>query len=178
MAAAAVTGPPAALSARFSGVTGYKLKRMLGREVYEVRHAGGIGLVDANTLQRFDPVDMARARALAIDQYQGEGELLKIELLTTLPSEVAKRKAPLWRADFDDTSGTTLYLSPQTGEVVAKRHDLWRVYDFLWMLHIMDYDTRDDINNVLLRIAAALGSLFALSGIWLLWFSLRRRAAA
>ena len=178
LAATAIKGVPAQLSAQFTGITGYKLKRMLGREVYEVRHAGGIGLLDAGTLQRRDPVDMAAARALAVDQYQGEGELSKIELLSVLPGEVAKRKAPLWRADFDDASGTTLYLSPQSGEVVAKRHDLWRAYDFLWMLHIMDYDTRDNINNNLLRIAAAIGTLFAFSGIWLLWYSLRRRTAA
>lgn len=167
----------APLGTQFNGVTGFRLKRLQGREVYEVKHAGGIGLLDAQTLRRLDPVDQATARALVLDQYQGEGELRKLELLTTLPSEVAKRKAPLWRADFDDAPGTTLYINPQNGELVAKRHDLWRVYDFLWMLHIMDYDTRSDINNTLLRVAAAIGTLFALSGGWLLWYSLRRRVA-
>jgi len=36
------------------------------------------------------------------------------------------------------------------------------------MLHIMDYDTRDDFNHPLLVIAAASALLFALSGAVLL----------
>ena len=33
------------------------------------------------------------------------------------------------------------------------------------MLHIMDFDERDDFNTPLLQIAAALGVLLALSGL-------------
>src|SRR3546814_9748490 len=60
----------------------------------------------------------------------------------------------LWRVEFADNSESTLYLSPQTGELIAKRHDLWRWFDFLWMFHIMDYEERADVNNTLLRVAA------------------------
>lgn len=34
--------------------------------------------------------------------------------------------------------------------------DRWRVFDFLWMLHIIDFDSRDDFNHPLLQIASAL----------------------
>jgi hypothetical protein len=175
ISAAALTGSMANLNANFPVITGLRVKRLLGREVYEVRHANGIGLMDAQSGKRLDPLDEKTARALVAELYQGEGELKQIELLTTLPGEVAKRKGPLWRADFDDATGSSLYLSPLSGELVAKRHDYWRLYDFLWMFHIMDYDTRDNINNPLLRIAAVAGTLFAASGLWLLWFSLGRR---
>lgn len=40
----------------------------------------------------------------------------------------------------------------------------------------MDYDTRDDVNNNLLRVAAGTGLVFALSGAWLVFYSFRRRA--
>ena len=48
---------------------------------------------------------------------------------------------------------------------------------FLWMLHIMDFDTRDDFNHPLLQIAAALGLIIALSGVvfWAMTTRLFRR---
>jgi hypothetical protein len=42
------------------------------------------------------------------------------------------------------------------------------VFDFLWMLHIMDFQTRDDFHHPLLQIAAALGLIVALGGV-VLW---------
>ena len=176
--AAQLAAAPQQAAAPLSGVTGFRIRQSQGSEVYQVRHAGGVALVDARSGRPLAAPDEKTVRALAASYYQGEGELARLQLLTVLPGEVARRKAPLWRADFDDASGTTLYLSPHSGELVAKRHDLWRAYDFLWMLHIMDYNTRDNINNTLLRVAAAIGTLFALSGAWLLWYSFRRRAAA
>ena len=175
---AQLAAAPQRAAAPFSGVTGFRIRQSQGSEVYQVRHAGGVALVDARSGRPLAAPDEKTVRALAASYYQGEGELARAQLLTELPGEVARRKAPLWRADFDDGAGSTLYISPQTGELVVKRHTLWRVFDFLWMLHIMDYDTRTDINNPLLRIAAGAGTLFAFSGLWLLWFSFRRRAAA
>lgn len=175
--AAAVAIQPAALAETFPGMTGFRLKRLLEKEVYEVRHAGGTSLLDARSGQRIDQLDQQSAQRIALEAYQGEGKLKEIQLLQELPQEVATRKAPLWRVDFEDDFGTTLWVSPTTGEVIAKRHTLWRIFDFLWMLHIMDYDTRSDINNTLLRAASVAGTLFALSGLWLLWFTVRRRTA-
>ncbi len=176
LAQAGLAADIAAIHTQFEDVTGYKFKRMLGQEVIEVRHAGGIGLLDARTLQRRDPLDRAAIGAIASGLYRGDGKMTRLELLPVLPSEVANRKAPLWRADFSDAAATSLYIHPQTGELAAKRHELWRAYDFLWMLHIMDYDTRHDITKPLLRIASAIGVLFGATGLWLLWFSWRRRA--
>ncbi|ELX08378.1 MULTISPECIES: PepSY domain-containing protein [Oxalobacteraceae] len=175
---AQLVASPAQVTSQYAGVTGFRLKQSQGSELYQVRHADGVALVNARTGQRLEPLDEKAVRALALSYYQGEGELERLQLLTELPGEVAKRKGPLWRAEFSDGNGTTLYISPSTGELVAKRHTLWRIFDFLWMLHIMDYDTRDNINNNLLRVAATAGTLFAFSGIWLLWFSFRRRATA
>jgi len=175
--AKAVGIQPAQLAAQFPTMTGFRLKRLLEAEVYEVKHADGISLVDAWNGKRLEPLDQQRAQRVALEAYQGEGGLKQMSLLQELPQEVASRKAPLWRADFEDDDFTTLWISPATGEVIAKRHTLWRVFDFLWMLHIMDYDKRTDVNNTLLRAASVAGTLFALSGLWLLWFTVRRRSA-
>ncbi len=58
---------------------------------------------------------------------------------------------------------------------MTRRHELWRVFDFVWMLHIMDYDTRENVNNPLLRVFTWAAALMALSGAWLLLFSFPRR---
>lgn len=167
-----------ALSERYPGLTSFRLKRMMDREVYEVHHDGRTSLVDAVSGDAVSPLDETTARALAQSLYQGKAAVKTAELITQAPQEVATRPVPLWRVEFDDRNETTLYLSPQTGELLAKRHDLWRWFDFLWMLHIMDYDARTDVNNTLLRVAASIGLVFALSGVWLLFYSFTRRKPA
>ena len=82
------------------------------------------------------------------------------------------------RVEFADRNETTLYVSATNGDLLAKRHDLWRWFDFFWMLHIMDYDERSDANNTLLRVSSAIGLLFAVTGVWLLFYSFKRRRPA
>jgi hypothetical protein len=84
-------------------------------------------------------------------------------------------KSNIWQVQFDDTFNTTLYLSANNGKVVTVRSTLWRIFDFFWMLHIMDYDEREDFNNPLLISFAAISVLFCLSGILLLVQNIRRQ---
>jgi hypothetical protein len=155
-----------------------KLKKFLGKEVYEVRTNGKASLVDARTGELMSPLPREQIVARAKDIYQGEADIREVTWITQAPQEVAKRQVPMWAVRFDDRANSTLYFSPDTGDLLARRHDLWRWFDFLWMFHIMDYDTRDDVNNSLLRVAAGVGLLFALSGAWLVFYSFRRRALA
>ena len=87
------------------------------------------------------------------------------------------RPLPLWQVRFEQPESLSLYLDPWTGEIVARRTDRWRVFDFLWMLHIMDFEARDDFNHPLLQVAAFLGLVVALGGVvlWALTTPLFRR---
>jgi hypothetical protein len=169
---------PAEVASRYPDLESFRIKRFMGREVYEVRSATGVEMVDARDGAVIGPVDEATARQLALSLYGGEAPLESLRLLQQAPQEVGTRPVPMWQAAFADFGETTLYLSPATGELLATRHSLWRWFDFLWMFHIMDYEERSDVNNNLLRVASALGLLFALSGAWLLLYSFRRRSAA
>lgn len=82
--------------------------------------------------------------------------------------EYRDRPLPAWRVRLDDDAGTVVYVDAITGEVTARRNDVWRIYDFLWSLHIMDYRGRESFNHPLLIGAAALGILTAVSG-GILW---------
>ena len=96
---------------------------------------------------------------------------------TSEGAEFRGRALPVWKVAFDQPESLVLYIDPWTGELLARRTDRWRIFDFLWMLHIMDFDTRDDFNHPLLQVSALLGLLIALSGVifWALTTRLFRR---
>ena len=143
--------------------------------VYELTAAGRKVLVDGANGQQLSPLSAGMIRQLARSYYAGSGELSAVQLLEhEVPMEVRGRAAPLWRADFDDWLQTTLYLHPDTGALVARRHRLWRWYDFLWMLHIMDYSEREAPTGIVPRVATVLGAVTVVSGTWLLYFSFWR----
>ncbi|MGO3127542.1 MAG: PepSY domain-containing protein [Luteimonas sp.] len=170
--------PQSALLDRYPDTTSIALKRLLDRDVFELRSGDGVLLADAVTGERLTPLPEEAALALARALYQGDAEVSRTEWVTVAPQEVQTRPVPLWAVHFADRGATTLYLSPDTGELLARRHSLWRWFDLLWMLHIMDYDTRSDVNNTLFRVASIVGLLFALSGVWLLVYSFSRRVPA
>jgi hypothetical protein len=66
----------------------------------------------------------------------------------------------LWRVSFDDDGHTRYYVSMRDGQILQRRNDSWRVFDFFWMLHTMDYRGRDDYNN-------PQAVLFAIGALWI-----------
>lgn len=168
----------ARLAEMYPGITSLRLKNLLGKEVYEIKQGKEVFLVDAATGTKVSPLDRDTIKALADEAYVGEGSIRGIEWVTKAPQEVGSRPVPLWAVHYEEQGDSTLYFSPYTGDLVARRHNLWRWFDFLWMFHIMDYEERENVNNTLLRIASATGLAFALSGAWLLLFSFNRRKRA
>lgn len=75
---------------------------------------------------------------------------------------------PAWRVDFNDGANRSLYVAADTGVVAARRSTLWRTFDFLWSLHIMDFKDHEDFNTPLLVIATTLGFTVVLTGIVML----------
>jgi uncharacterized iron-regulated membrane protein len=169
--------PVAQLAGRYPQITLVSLHSLpaLSTPVYELTAAGRSVLVDAADGHQLSPLSAGMIRQLARSYYAGSGELSAVQLLEhEVPMEVRGRAPPLWRADFDDWLQTTLYLQPDTGALVARRHRWWRVYDFLWMLHIMDYGERETATGVVPRIVTLLATVTVLSGAWLLYFSFWR----
>jgi uncharacterized iron-regulated membrane protein len=179
------TGRPTAsmaeISQRYPEMTQIAMRSLPGfaDPVYEVTTRGRKVLLNAISGERISPLSADRIRELARSYYAGKGELVAMSLIERdPPAEVQARALPLWRVDFDDRLQTSFYLHPDTGTLATRRHRFWRWFDFLWMLHIMDYETRDDVNNAVLRAATALGATTVLSGLWLTYFSFRRRRSA
>jgi Na(+)-translocating NADH:ubiquinone oxidoreductase F subunit len=143
-----------------------------GRPVYRLTHEARIWLVDAKD-GRPAKVDAATAGAIAAADYVGEGNPGRPEMMKTATLEVRGHEGVIWRVPFNDEDNTTLYVSGQDGRILERRNDSWRIFDFVWMLHIMDYTGRQDFNNPLVIMMASGGLWIVLSGFWLLVTSFR-----
>jgi len=163
---------------QYPNLRSWRLKSLLGQDMFEIRQGEQTLLIDAGSGALLSPLPSATISALARSIYRGTAPISTVTWITQAPKEVARQALPLWAVHFDDAADSILYFSPDSGELVARRHQLWRWFDFLWMLHIMDYDQRIDANNLLLRISASLALLFSLSGAGLLVYSLRGKAGS
>ena len=151
------------------------LKAMMDQPVYLVTGDTTV-LLDAQTARQLSPLDEQAAIQIARYHYEGDANIRHVELLeSNPPTELQTRPLPLWRIDFDDVWNSSFYIDPYTSEFETRRHSLWRVFDFLWMLHVMDYDERENINNTVLRIFSVLGVFLGLAGVWLLFYSFNRK---
>ncbi len=127
---------------------------------------------DALTGKPVESLDEEIIHQSALADFTGEGELQSVTYLLETEQEF-RRDPPVWLAQFDDSRHTRLYIDPQTGDILSRRNDMWRIFDFFWMLHIMDYDERTNFNSWWLRGFAAAGLIFALSGLTMVYFRIR-----
>jgi len=166
---------------------GVNLRSMLGRPVYEIachQPAGNTFLLfDAQNGTRLSPISPEQAGQIAQADFAEPVEVRSIELIEAVGthSEYRGKELPAYRVALDHATGTVIYVSADRGVVTTRRNNRWRVFDFFWMLHTMDYQGRDGFNHWLLRIVSAFGLLTVLSGyiLWLrtspLWQRKRRK---
>lgn len=84
-------------------------------------------------------------------------------------SEFRGRDLPLFKVTSlnDKDKKINLYLNVFSGEITAVRSLQWRIWDLMWGFHIMDWQTRDKINNIFLKIFSILALVSSISGIML-----------
>ena len=79
--------------------------------------------------------------------------------------EYRGKRLPIYKVSTDADDGINIYVDSMTGDIAAIRSDSWRAWDLLWALHIMDYQDRDNINNILLKIFSVLALISSITGI-------------
>jgi uncharacterized iron-regulated membrane protein len=151
-----------------SGLLEARLQHWPGRAVWNVIARNETSqLVDAATGELLTPINRERAIELALADYAGEPQISAVEYFEE-PTWEYRRTGPSWRISFADGEGTRVYVSTETGLITARRNDAWRFYDFFWMLHIMDYQERENFNNPLVITAALLALVTVFAGLILL----------
>ena len=123
------------------------------------------------------PLDAAGAAAAARDRFDVAADVVDATLVSEAAGEYRDKPVPAWRVAFDDDLSTHVYVDAASGEVTSVRNDVWRRFDFFWMLHIMDYEGRTDFGTPWLHAAAWLGVASALSGLLLAAVVVRPRGA-
>lgn len=157
-----------------SGAEEVSLRMLDGDPVYEVR-GKETRLLDASSGRGVE-VDAARAGRIAQADQRGPPSVVAIERLEAPTVEYREKPVPAWAVHLADDASTTVYVDARNGRVSARRNNSWRVFDFVWGLHIMDWRERKDFNTVLLSGFAAAALAMAVSGraIWV-FRVLRRR---
>jgi hypothetical protein len=132
-------------------------------------------LADAVTGQLREPLSKDEAVAVARQHFNGEPIVLSVEHITTTNKHHEYREQPLpaYAITFKHPNNTTVYVASELGTVQKFRNKPWRIFDFLWMLHTMDYQSRDHFGNILLRVFSIFGLITVLSGFALFLISSR-----
>jgi uncharacterized iron-regulated membrane protein len=88
-------------------------------------------------------------------------------------SEYRGRQLPIYKVTTRNANDKEInaYLNIFSGDIVAIRSAQWRIWDLMWGFHIMDWQERDNIDNILLKIFSVLALISSLSGI-LLFFKI------
>ena len=155
------------------------LRTMLDRPVYEVvsfsdREKSAL-VFDAETGTQISPIPADMAAEIAQRDFAVDVDVRSIERITSVGShaEYRGKELPAYRVELDHPSGVAIYVSEQRGTVTARRNSTWRVFDFFWMLHTMDYQGRDNFNQWLLKTISIFGMVTVLSGFGL-WMKTSR----
>jgi hypothetical protein len=146
------------------------------RWVIEARGAP-VRLADPLTGRLLPPLGPAEAAREVTSRYTGSATVTAITRTSAdAPPLDLRRPLAAWQVRMSD--GTHFYVDAGSGEVIARRTRWWRFYDWMWGLHIMDLDTREDTHNPWLvgfGLAALVTTVLALL---LLPFAVRRRRKA
>jgi hypothetical protein len=153
-------------------IDSFRLHMSEGRPIYQLAGNGVVRLFDATT---GDPIVVDEALVRQRASLINGATIRSVSLLDAPNLEAREFDGPMWRVDFNDAENTSAYFAADTGHFLIARSDGWRLWDFFWMLHNMDYVNRTSFNHPLI-IAVAFGVLFLSgTGFYLLFKSFTRR---
>jgi hypothetical protein len=140
-----------------------------------VNYADGASrLADVATGRLLPPLTAADAARAVEARYAGTAGIRGVDRIDGAnPPIDFRRPIDAWRVSMSD--GTRFYVHAATGEIVAKRTGWWRIYDFMFGLHIMDVRTREDSHNPLVVGFGIVSLVTTVLAIVLLPMTLRRR---
>lgn len=160
-----------------------RLVQILGKPFYQIfyskEHDKGkkIKLANAETGEIRNALTETESIEIAKTNFSDTSKVKQVEYLTTTNGHHEYRESPLpaYAITFEHPSSTTVYISTELGTVQKFRNNQWRIFDFLWMMHTMDYQTRDNLSNWFLRAFSIFG-LFTIASGFILFFVSRKKS--
>lgn len=129
---------------------------------------------DLLTGRLLPPVSGQEAALLARAAYLARSPVAQVTRTpASRPPLDLRRPRPAWRVRFADN--TAVYVDADTGAILALRTTQWRLFDFMWGLHILDPGGREDTSHPLLVGTAAVSLIGVITGAVLLFTRRRKR---
>ena len=159
-----------------SKISSISLKSIDATTFYRVQgESDSFTLINARTGDIKKPLSKEEAIILAQRIFKPNNDVESVEYVTKdnikQHSQYRGGVLPAWAVSFHHRSNSVIYISAEKGTFEKIRNKQWRIFDFLWMLHIMDFEDRDDINNIILRVFSVLSLLTVMSGFVLFYQS-------
>ena len=142
-----------------------------GRAVARITYANDDqALFDAASGARLTPIGEDEARRIVRAQVRPAAARDAIAGATLFAAKDApfdfRKPMPVWQVRLAD--GTHVYVGRDTAEIEAVRTRYWRFYDFMWGLHIMDLQTREDTHHPILIVFTAIAALATVLAVLLM----------
>jgi hypothetical protein len=130
-------------------------------------------LIDAQTGTVKNEITQEEAIQIARNQMLSSLNVKGVERIEKVGKHHEYREKPLpaFVISYDTPKNIKAYVSIQDGSFQTVRFRDWRWFDFLWMMHTMDYQGRDDFNTLLLRAFSLMGLITIISGFTLFYVS-------
>lgn len=158
-------------------ISALTLRHLPRRLVLEARTPAEVRLFDARDGTAVS-IDRAQVALIARAAHPGGASPTQVAPLGEITLAVREHELPIWRVDFADAGHSNYYVSGATGEVLERRNESWRWWDFFWMLHNMDYANRTSFNHPLIVLAGFAMAWLAVTGFWLLFRTMWRHDTA
>ena len=154
-------------------ISALTIRNLPGVRALQVTTPAGVRLFDHES---GNPVliDQATAISVARMAHPEKAQPKQIASLSRLTLAVREHELPIWQVDFADAKRSSYYVSGTTGELLERRNDTWRWWDFFWMLHNMDYAERSSFNHPLIITVGFAMTWLAVTGFWLLFRTMWR----
>ena len=144
------------------------LEQREGGPVWVVQYMdGGARRADAATGRLLPKVSAPEAASLAAYHYTGSSKPISVKRFSAEKEPLDLRRGrPSWQINYAD--GTRLYIDADSGSLLAVRTRWWRAFDFMWGLHIMDLQTREDTHHPILVGFALISLVSLILAFWML----------
>jgi hypothetical protein len=142
---------------------------------WEIDFASGESrLADPATGRILPRLGAADAAKELMARYTGTAKVAEVSRVSAdAPPLELRRAMNGWRVAMDD--GTHFYVDGGSGEIIARRTSWWRFYDFMWGLHLMDLQGREDTHNPWIVSFTMLALGMVLLALTLLPMTIKRR---
>ena len=122
-------------------------------------------------LPHLGPADVTRE---LLARYAGTAKIVEVSRIDPKAPPLELRRAmDGWQVRMSDD--THFFIDGGSGEIVARRTSWWRIYDFMWGLHIMDLQGREDTHNPWVVSFGALSLGMVILAFILLPLTIRRK---